>query len=519
VAQSGDVLFFSDDDFAWVEPALETAPTMPVTVPVRVRRRRPARTLKGDFERLREAWVARRPSVPLGTRALVVVAFLVAALVLVFVVILPLTSGDSPSVARRPAAKAKLTEVPAVKTPAAAKLRTLEPGDRSPAVANLQTALGALGFYSAPIDGDYGDSTRAAVLDFQIGHGLTADGVAGPATMKALREAVSASARADATTVQEGLEAASGSGRISDASLTRVKKLLDDAVSLLGKMPPGHIAAVIPVFHDVAAQSAEYNGPRALALLSMLKANVDFRARHGASTKRDIRDADGIVYRFFENHGYQFHPIAAFAYLNGLARRGDREAVARLAPALAERGVHSGGALLWEYYFPFGGPSRWTSGFAQATAAQALARSGKLLGDDSLLTQAHAAYRGIVDGLSLDLGGRLWIREYVFSDMAILNAHLQSLVSLYEYERMTGDPEAAATVAQMDAAARALLAQFDTGCWSLYSLGGSPASLGYHTYHVDLLGKLAAETGDPLWKQTQDRWQGYLAASGGPTTC
>ncbi len=102
--------------------------------------------------------------------------------------------------------------------------------------------------------------------------------------------------------------------------------------------------------------------------------------------------------------------------------------------------------------------------------------------------------------------------------MAILNAHLQSLISLYEYERISKDPQAGATVARMDTAARTLLPQFDTGCWSLYSLGGSPASLHYHTYQVDLLHQLAAETGDPFWKQTEDRWRGYLS-SGGPTAC
>ncbi len=179
--------------------------------------------------------------------------------------------------------------------------------------------------------------------------------------MEALREAMAAGARTDATSAQQGLETAAGAERISEAALTRVKKLLDDAVARLGTMPPGRIAAVTPVFHDVAAQAADYNEPRALALFSMLKTNVDFRAKHGASSRKDIEDADGVVYRSFENHGYQFHPIAAFAHLNTLARRGKREAVARLAPALAERGVRSGSALVWEYYFPFGGPSRWSS--------------------------------------------------------------------------------------------------------------------------------------------------------------
>jgi hypothetical protein len=516
VAQSGDVLFFTDDDFAWVDPVLETAPTLPVTVPSPVRPRRQTRTFKSDLGRLRASVSAHAPTSPYRNRVLLVGGFLLALLVLALVVVRPLVGGDSTAAPQRPAKAKKLTEVPAVKAPA--KPRALEPGDRSRAVADLQTALAALGFYAAGIDGDYGDSTSAAVLAFQSAHGLAADGVAGPSTMEAIREAVSAGARTDATTAQEGLETASGAGRISAAALTRAKKLLDDSVSRLGTMPPGRIAALGPVFHDVAAQAADYNGPRALALFSMLKTNVDFRATHASSAQKDIADADGIVYRSFENHGYQFHPIAAFAHLNTLARRGKREAVARLAPALVERGIRSRGALVWEYYFPFGGPARWSSGFAQAIAAQALARSGKLLGDDDLLAQAHAAYEGINDGLFLELGGGLWIREYGFSDMAVLNADLQSLISLGEYVRISGDKSAAATLARMDTAARTLLPQFDTGCWSLYSLGGSPASLHYHTYHVDLLHQLAAESGEPFWQQTEDRWRGYLS-SGGPTAC
>jgi hypothetical protein len=300
-----------------------------------VRRRRPTRTFKGDLERLRERVAAQAPSVPLDNRALLAVGFLIALLVLAIVLLLPLIGPDGSRAPRRQVAKANLTEVPPVNV--GAKVRTLQPGDRKAAVADLQTALGALGFYSAPIDGVYGDSTGAAVLAFQVDHGLAADGVAGPSTMKTLAEAVSAGARADAATVQEGLESASGAGRISDASLTHVKKLLDDAVSRLATMPPGRIASVAPVFHEVAAQAAEYNGARALALVSMLKTNVDFRARHKAATQKDIRDEDGVVYRFFENHGYQFHPIAAFASLNTLARRGNREAVALGAGAGGSR--------------------------------------------------------------------------------------------------------------------------------------------------------------------------------------
>ena len=103
-------------------------------------------------------------------------------------------------------------------------------------------------------------------------------------------------------------------------------------------------------------------------------------------------------------------------------------------------------------------------------------------------------------------------------DMAILNAQLQSLVSLYDYVNTSGDSLARADVVKMSSATRTLLPQLDTGCWSRYSLGGSPASLHYHTYHVSLLKQLAARTGDALWSTTAARWDGYVG-SGGSTSC
>jgi len=232
----------------------------------------------------------------------------------------------------------------------------------------------------------------------------------------------------------------------------------------------------------------------------------------------DTRAADGVVYRFINDHGFQFHPIANFSRLNTLVRKGRPARVKRLANELVARGIRQRNSLVWEYYFPFGGPTRWTSGFAQAIGAQALARSSALLHDAKLAEAARAAYRGISRGLWLEQGGGLWIREYGYSDMAVLNAQLQSLVSLYDYVKTSGDSLARADVAKMSFATSTLLPQLDTGCWSRYSLGGSPASLHYHTYHVSLLNQLAERTGNPLWSTTAARWGGYLR-SGGPTSC
>lgn len=59
-------------------------------------------------------------------------------------------------------------------------------GDSGSKVVSLQQALSLLGYYSGVIDGDYGDATRDAVTRFQKNRGMTADGVAGAATIRVL---------------------------------------------------------------------------------------------------------------------------------------------------------------------------------------------------------------------------------------------------------------------------------------------------------------------------------------------
>lgn len=73
-----------------------------------------------------------------------------------------------------------------------AQTPTLYWGSNGPDVSKVQTKLKAWGFYTGPVDGNYGASTFNAVKKFQAKHGLGADGVVGKATWQALGFATAA---------------------------------------------------------------------------------------------------------------------------------------------------------------------------------------------------------------------------------------------------------------------------------------------------------------------------------------
>ena len=59
-------------------------------------------------------------------------------------------------------------------------------GSRGEEVRQIQTKLNNWGYNAGKVDGIYGKQTKEAVIRFQKKNGLTADGIAGPATLKAM---------------------------------------------------------------------------------------------------------------------------------------------------------------------------------------------------------------------------------------------------------------------------------------------------------------------------------------------
>ena len=225
----------------------------------------------------------------------------------------------------------------------------------------------------------------------------------------------------------------------------------------------------------------------------------------------------GLVFRYYVGAGLQFQPLLSFAALNQRVLERRCDAARRLASALLARAVHSADAAYWEYDFSYqGGPAPWRSGFAQAVAAQSLARAGVMLRDPALTAVAAASFRGLRRTLLMPLAGGQWIREYGFTHQVILNAQLQSILSIDSYATVAGSAAARRLARELALAARRLLPSFDLGCWARYQLGGAPATVAYQTYHVELLRRLAATHAEPIWRRTYLRWRRCLAQARHP---
>jgi D-glucuronyl C5-epimerase-like protein len=308
----------------------------------------------------------------------------------------------------------------------------------------------------------------------------------------------------DAKLVKRGITRAAKTQWITQDDAAAYSAILSRSTRVWQKLPGSRSTNLAAVLHDVARQWQSYIAPRAMALFGMLDTNTRYLGSDPMPPDgADILDADGVVYRAFAGHGLQFHPLANFSRFDRLLAYGKDTDAAYLAAALIGRAVPRSGSLTWEYYFPFGGGyPPWTSGMVQAVAARAFAADG----DYDVARKAYLSLPRYI----FPLGGGSWIRLYSFSNLAVLNAQLQSILSLADYARLNQDPGAAQLSNRLLQTADSMFDAFDTGAWSLYSLGGAESTLNYHVFDTNLLKRIAAQTRSPAWIARAGRFDRYL---------
>ena len=305
---------------------------------------------------------------------------------------------------------------------------------------------------------------------------------------------------------------AAATGKIDAAAAASYRAEIRRAASLARGLPPDRGGRIVVALSEISPFVGKLTAPRAAALFGELKANDDYFAKHWPpAPKTDIVGADGLVYRYFAGRCLEFHPLAEFGALNARIAANDAATTQLLADALIARGIYrTGGGVSWEYYFPFsGGRPGWTSGMAQAVAAQAFARAATLVPERATAYDraARAAYAAIPGHLLTSVAAGPWIRLYSFQSTPVLNAQLQAVISLASYANDSEDTSALALATRMEKSAAEMLGSFDTGYWTYYALPRDYSDLDYQTYVVQLLTKLAPE--DPRFADASKRFATY----------
>jgi hypothetical protein len=238
---------------------------------------------------------------------------------------------------------------------------------------------------------------------------------------------------------------------------------------------------------------------------------------------------DPVVFQWYPGQGLQIQPLANFGKANALWSEcqpspSSAPAVCRpdelrtLLDRMLALASDRGGFTAWEYFFAFGGGTPpWISGLAQGTAIQALTRASQLLGDQKYVAVARRALGAFerrppigVRVASTSGTGRHYLIYSFATGLRVLNGFLQSLVGLHDLAAATGDRRALRLFRTGDRAARREIGRYDTGAWSLYSLGGNESDLGYHRLVRDFLASLCERTRASAYCAPAKRFDRYL---------
>jgi hypothetical protein len=228
-----------------------------------------------------------------------------------------------------------------------------------------------------------------------------------------------------------------------------------------------------------------------------------------------------VVFTYYSGRGVQFQPFET--YKQGLRElntlKPDVEAARAIADRMLELAAPKGPALTWEYFFPFGGPSRpWTSAISQAIATEFFYRVGAALPEAERAPYAGAAEAAARSfqlttrqgGVASPQGkGRFYVMYPFAPSQRILNGHLQVLLNVNRYANASGSKIARAVVDAGTVVVLPMLPKFDTGAWSNYQ-PGQEAELGYHEVQTEQLVKLGEETHNATFADYGARFTQYL---------
>jgi hypothetical protein len=238
------------------------------------------------------------------------------------------------------------------------------------------------------------------------------------------------------------------------------------------------------------AASGQLTAPRLPVIFMTLKENASYWPSGKQLVYADRIEFPGseLEWEFYPGYGLQLQVLGTFGEANGFYELPDKAGYAQLAQVLNEMealAVPRAGGIAWEYYFNWeGGAPPWVSAMSQATGIEALTNGYTATGNAAYLTEAHDALPLLETAppagveVTTPLGARFL--QYSFAPKTdIINAFLQTLIGLYDYEQVSHDPTAQTLFNLGNAQAQSELPSFVVNGWSLYQ----PEELDNLNYH------------------------------------
>ncbi|HEV2774502.1 MAG TPA: D-glucuronyl C5-epimerase family protein [Solirubrobacteraceae bacterium] len=324
---------------------------------------------------------------------------------------------------------------------------------------------------------------------------------------------LSARAAAARRTVPGELARMLAAGVIDQAVHDDRRAIYGDALRLRGKLSGARraaLGAVLRNLEDVAA-SGGLTVSRLPALFETVRRNREWWSkgpllRHGA---RVSFSGSRIVWQFYAGEGLQIQWLGTFGKANGLWQGGFDAGLRALLDETLALAAQRAGGIAWEYLFRFdGGRPPWVSGLAQGTALQAFSRAAARFGEPRYFEAARAGL-GIFrvappTGVRVPTPVGAHYLIYSFAPrLRVLNGFTQALNGLHDFAVLANDGEGHALFGAGEAQLREELAQYDTGGWSRYALGGRDADVSYHTLARDFLRNLCERLTDDAARVTQ----------------
>ena len=326
-------------------------------------------------------------------------------------------------------------------------------------------------------------------------------------------------------TVAGALRRALLARHIGRAEHDRLRGLYERARDGAGRLPGlrgVELRAVVDSVEALAA-SGRLTAGRFAPVFLTLRRNDEFwrTAPLPAPAHRELFGRDPAVFQYYPGRGLQLQQLATWGRVNarlGVCRSGGRCPRRRLRRALdrlVALGARRDRFVAWEYYFSFGGGTPpWISGMTQGTAVQALARASRVLKARRFrrtAVRALGAFRAAPPvGVGVPApGGRHYLMYSFSPGLRILNGNLQAITGLRDLAVLGRSRAARVLYRRGERAARAAVAGFDTGAWSLYSESGRESTLGYHQLVGRFLGNLCHRTGGRTYCSAERRFARY----------